>query len=326
MAISAGLRNGLFAAFGLVLVLLLSAAVRQAGEKVLENEVFCFGAEVRTLIVGDSHSASSIDPAIFPHAANIAEPSENYLFTYYKLRHFLHHNPEIERVILAFSYHNCARVFSERYLFDERFTDQSLPRYYPLLGAEAKRLVRARSRSYLVSRLKFDLGIPVEIHRSHYLIKAALGRPLRRDEIPFYGGYYAGGGSNVTEEDIAATLDRHYFGGAPSYRGVSPLMVEYLHRIAQLCRDRGIALYLFNAPLYSGYLSQIPDPVRDDFETLRDAILEMYSDIIYLDYAALPLEKGFFGDVTHLNTRGAERISRKLALRIYGGEGVRSEE
>ncbi len=318
-------RHALFAAIGLALILLLSAVVRQAGEKALASDVFRFGPEVQTLIAGDSHSASSIDPAIFPGAANIAEPSENYLFTYYKLRHFLDHNPGVERVILAFSYHSSARVFAERYLFDERFTAQSLPRYYPVLSREARRLLRTRSRSYLVSWLKYELGLPLEIHRSGYLLKAALGRPLHRDDIPFFGGYHAGSTSNVKEEQVAATLERHYFGGAPDYRGTSPLMVDYLHRIAQMCSERGVALYLFNSPLYPEYLDRIPDPVRNDFERLRSAILDSYADITYLDYTAFPLEGDYFGDVTHLNARGAERLSRILAERVYGG-GVRSEE
>ncbi len=314
------IRHAIFAAIGLALILLLSAVVRQAGEKALQSDVFRFDSEVTTLIAGDSHAASSIDPAIFPRSVNIAEPSENYLFTYYKLRHFLDRNPAVEKVVLSFSYHSAARVFSERYLFDERFTAQSLPRYYPLLGEEARRLVRARSRSYLVSRLKYDLGLPLEIHRSGYLLKAALGRPLSRGDIPFFGGYYPGSVSRVRYEDIAATLDRHYFGGARDYAGASPLMADYLQRIAELCGERGIALYLFRAPLHGEYRKSIPEAVRDDFEALRDAVLQKNPHVIYLDYVAFPLEAEHFGDVTHLNAQGAERLSRMLAERIFDGE------
>ncbi len=309
-----------FIALGVLLAMIVAAGFRQAVATALASRAFALAEGTQALIIGDSHSACSIDPAIFPRSGNIAEPSENYLYTYYKLRHFLRHNPDIEQVILSFSFHNCARVFGERYLFSPGYTGDSFPKYYMLLDREARRVLRSGTGSYLVSWLKFDLGLPVEISRSSFVVKGGLGLPLRREDFPFSGGFYPSSRSQVTEEDIRQTLDRHYFGEGEEYAGVSPLMIDYLHRIAALCRERGIRLYLFNSPLWPEYRRRLPLAVVEDFERIREGLQREYPEAIYLDYVDFPLEQEYFGDVTHLNARGAERLSRVLA------EGMGSEE
>lgn len=95
---------------------------------------------------------------------------------------------------------------------------------------------------------------------------------------------------------------------------------KYFHKLAQLCRENGIRLFVVMAPMYDGYIEKI------NYESRFQAIasLAQSEQVSYLDcnkvYDEIGLEATDFEDAFnsyhHLNAQGAEKVSRYVAERI----------
>ena len=61
---------------------------------------------ISDIYIGDSHIKHAINDSIIPNSLNIAESSESFYFSYFKLKILLENNPSIKKVHLGLSYHN----------------------------------------------------------------------------------------------------------------------------------------------------------------------------------------------------------------------------
>jgi len=102
------------------------------------ESIFKLNKNINTLIVGDSHTMTSLDPEIIEHSKNVSFNSENYFFSYYKLKHFLFYNSHIKVVILGFAPQNISKMSSEMFFFHEPTEKQLFDRYYSILEGKSK--------------------------------------------------------------------------------------------------------------------------------------------------------------------------------------------
>jgi hypothetical protein len=282
----------------------------------LNDKVFRFGSNIDTIIAGDSHPMCSVDPEILERAENVSAKMENYFYTYYKLKHFLDSNPGIKNVILGYSYHNLSKAYEEGMLFDpERFDDDRVfanqEMYFMLLNDEGKDRIKSIKREYFINYLKYDIGIPFRVYKDKYFIKKILGRELKRHDYEFYGGFYSALVSKIDKKQIEDNIIRHYYENN-SYGGVSGVMQEYLVKIIQMCSEKKIKVYLFNAPLYSYYREKVPKAAISDYEKISRFLLSRYPGLRIVDLAGSALDETHFIDGHHLNAKGARIASRIL--------------
>jgi hypothetical protein len=294
----------LFFLTGALILGVVSIRIQRNIATAYNRELFTLGQDTETLIIGDSHTATSLDPAVLTHAFNASRSRESYFYSYYKFRKLIQYNPQIRKVIVGFSYHNISRLFNESILHEP----SSLELYYYLLDEDAIKHVTTSDHDYRVAYLKL-WGIPVNIYDNPVQMKAFMGRKLQRSDFPFIEGYYPGKGSHVTIADAIGKVDRHYLDAKGRFSGTSLLMLEYLEKIIADCEDSGIKVYLFNGPLHAAYLGRIPQDAAYAFGNAKEAILEKHPSTTYLDYSRFPLEEDAYGDVDHVNVNGAMVIS-----------------
>lgn len=89
-------------------------------------------------------------------------------------------------------------------------------------------------------------------------------------------------------------------GGSPN-----PLQLEYLHKIVELCEQQHIKLYFINTPIY-----QIDK--YWDTEDFYKKIKTMFGNVEFLDYGRLQFPDSCYGDIDHLNYKGAKQFSLYL--------------
>lgn len=298
----------LFGAAGVALLAAFSMAERHGVARAMNGSLFRLPTGVTTIIAGDSHPKTSLDPEFIPGSINISMDAENYVFTYYKLRHFLTLNPQITTVILGFSDHNLSKLFPESTLNDFGGCDS----YYLFLDQEGKGQI---NRSHLVFRLaalKYDLGIPINIYRNSFMWKAAAGRTLQPADFPAYGGFYSTSRSNLNDRNLAETLQRHYFDARHQYAGTSKVNIRYLVKIADLCSKGRVRLVLFVSPEHVRYRNGMPPEATAYYEAVKAELLRR-QNVLLADLRTLPLHDEAFGDGDHVNTIGAATVSAKVA-------------
>ncbi|MDR2414458.1 MAG: hypothetical protein LBD64_05695, partial [Odoribacteraceae bacterium] len=86
---------------------------------------------------------------------------------------------------------------------------------------------------------------------------------------------------------------------------ISLLQKEYLLKIVDLCRSRNVELILINTPTYKPEKYGNLDKLRAYYNTYLPGVK-------YMDYSAFPLPDSCYGDISHLNYKGAEVFSKYL--------------
>lgn len=95
----------------------------------------------------------------------------------------------------------------------------------------------------------------------------------------------------------------------------------YFHKLAQLCRQEGITLYVIMAPMYDGYI----DSIHYSSWTEKILSLTRSEEIEYLDcnlyYEEIGLTAIDFEDAYtnyhHLNASGAEKVTQFILKELY---------
>lgn len=296
---------------GLLLTPLCLASLR-ADRSALASQAFRMGRDARTVIVGDSHTETSIDPARLPGGVNISRSAENYCYSYLKLRYFLDCNPQVRDVVLGFSPHNV--MDQDRQFSEDRANHWK--DYFILMDGHTRTDLASFRLPYLIAYLKAEYGVPFRLLQNPIAIKYLLGRSnYSRADFPFNGGYQALRGSFLDAGKIAKRAQDHFRKGE-GYCGTSPVMVGYLRKIADLCDQRGVSLLLLDTPVTDAYRRLIPRQAMADFRRIQADLVYRHPRVAYLDLSATSLPPADFFDGNHLNREGAAVVTQLLRGRF----------
>lgn len=295
---------------GMVVFIIICAANLNIFNYLLKSDIFKLDGPVEILMIGDSHIKSSLDPSLIDHSRNLANSTENYFCTYYKLRYILKANPGVKKVIIGFSYQNITK-YQESFLFSDEAASSALRKYFLFFDSEGISRIKALSGDFLANYLKYKMGVPFSVYYDKDLYAFAFDG-ARRAGLYILGGFYSSRKSNLAIKLIEQKIEKYFYDRSGRYCGRSELLRVYLNKIIDLCREKDIEVYLFNAPLYIKFRELIPQQALKDFEDVKSAILQKYPDVVYIDYTGLDLADNQYGDGDHLNYYGASVVSREV--------------
>lgn len=254
---------------------------------------------IQTLICGDSHTQTAINDELIPNSLNIAHSSEHYLYSYNVLKLLLGNNPQIQNVILGFSYHNISSA-QDDYLFEPDKSQYMYPRYISVLDRKSfTKLITANPKGFINDFKDIFQGFnrhigAEELHR-----------------FGFIGGYYSSDLTNKNDSTIQHTINNHYLGDKGMPQGYSDIQISYLQSIVELCRVEDVKLILINCPISKEYKAMIPESF---IYTFQDKATQFGPLVI--DYSDFSVPENCYGDGDHLNASGAEIFSAYLLDQI----------
>jgi hypothetical protein len=282
--------------------------------KALQSPALLFDTSLSTIVIGDSHTQTALNPELLDNCINISISDENYFYSYAKLRMLLRRNRP-STVILGFSWHNIL-TRSDIFIFDRSVNAFFLDNYFTLLDSDTIADIADSNDHFISAYLKYVCGIPAQIYTNDLAFKQALGIALKQSDFKFIGRYYNSDRSVINGSMIQQRSKDLFYShdNGAMYAGTSPLMIKYLHFIAGLCNQYGIRLILFNAPVYQDFKKLIPSDAIRDFESVRQNVLAAYPHTEYIDFSELALERSWYGDGDHVNAAGSSVVS-KLVLK-----------
>jgi hypothetical protein len=311
-----------FLLIGIACLIPICRVFRAALNRALSSSPIVFSSDVKTIIAGDSQTETSLDPDWIDGSINLSMSAENYFLTFYKIRHFLAVNPWVETVILGYTPHNIAR-FRDEFVFDDR--GNQLKKYMPILDRGAFSLIHSWRLSYVISRLQYQYGMPFRWYQNTVVVKELIGRPLKRQDFPFFGDYNQSMKSDLDEAAISAAITRHFLDREGRYAGTSSTMITYLNRIADMCQERRVTLTLISTPLSPGYRSRIPREALREYYSVLDKILLQYPKLTFLNLSDMQLPVDSYLDGNHVNSRGARAVTEALMLSLRGTISTRGK-
>ena len=248
----------------------------------------------RTLIVGDSHTECSINDSIIPNCINLSQSGTGYFYTYVKLRSIINANPQIDTVVVGYSYDDVSAQKDAWFWGDES--------------------IKFKLRNYF---FMFDLEDYFSLFKSNP-VSVIMNTPqviFHNVKILFYGISSLGGYLPLERNNLEESIKRRRQESI-NENEFSPYQRLYLLKIYELCQSRKINLVLINPPIYP-VLEQYQDVLKSKYYEFAKREL---SNAILVNHSNVKIPENGFSDLSHLNKKGAAIYSNLLKRSGFGKE------
>lgn len=250
-------------------------------------------SNISTVFIGDSHIQLAINDSVIPKSKNIANSSESFYFSYYKLKLLLENNNSIKRVYLGVSFHSLSNYYDK--FINGDYSSSISPKYFfKLTPIEQARLIYWNKKNFCSFMRE--------------VIKSGILQIYNKNYAHLNEGY-----SNQFRETLAvdSSMDKRllfqYYDNN-KLNSFSEINIHYLNKIIALCKKTDVHLIIINTPLHSYYYKKIPKEYK---EKLTEII--KINQLDYVDLSNLELSDNcFIPDGDHLSSLGAEKISVKI--------------
>ena len=241
----------------------------------------------KTLIVGDSHPKTSLNPDLMEDAINVCQGDEPYVISYWKLKKILE-STEPENVILGFAPHNISKVNDLKFSH-EKWSNEMFERIYSIQEfQEIDNSIEIDYVSYYKTLFKETAFYPKENH------------------FNYIGSYFNDKRSDISDWESA--IHRHYFFSNTDPK-VSEVAISYLDSIVNYCKQREIEVVLVSHPVHKNYLRNIPNLILDHYSSL----VEKYEKgTIVIDKTKEVYIDTLFLNSDHLNEYGAAIFTKEI--------------
>lgn len=239
------------------------------------------------LIVGHSHSECAYNDSLINGAINFSHSGESYFYTYFKTKKLIEQNPTIKTVFIEFANNQINQAMND-WIWDEKYMSYRFPKYGVFMDVESYKLLANKNPTCLLSSTR-------------NLIKNSIKSTFRgfknQEDI---GGYiYL---VRDKTDSLLANLPVH----AVTKNGtqeISERNLEYLRKTVDFLISKNIKIFLVRSPMhakYEGYNNE---------QKFQEILHSRFSDIEFLDFSKFHAADSEFGDLEHLNHKGAAKFS-----------------
>jgi len=271
-----------------IAILLVSKALIQA------NSDFSLNDNITSLVVGNSQSECAYDDSIIPNFINLSKSAETYFYSYQKLKETCAQNNQIKTLIVAFSSTNVLAREDEK-IWETPTMNYHLPNLYTFLSKEDYMLlIRNNFLGFHQVSLESITQSLSRITKNNYRFTNTLGdyKNIQRSKI-----------TRILDTLKVKKLQQHKL----SQEEIATYDLKYLRKIITLAHDHDIEVFLVRSPVHKNYKGRT---YNDSFEKIRK---ERFDDVQFVDFQNFELTNQEFGDLQHLNNKGAQKYSKVFA-------------
>lgn len=241
--------------------------------------------EATNIVLGHSHPECALNDSIIDNFKNHARSGESVFYSYHKLVRIINENKKLENVFLDISNNQLTKRLPDK----EIWRDSSANEYGMLFSYF----------SFNELQMLFQNNQMLSL----FLIKDYIKRIFTNDfDYPSVRGGYLYLERDKLQEQIKNSLK----GEQSEKAKLCMISIEYISKIIQLCDENNLNLYLVRMPLHRDYLKYI-DVIQDDL--YFEVIEQYFSNQKFIDFKNFPLLDEDYGDLGHLNYKGAKKFS-----------------
>ncbi len=257
---------------------------------------FAIDKSADILILGHSHPECAYDDSIIKGVVNRSCSGEAYFYTYYKTKLLLECNPQIKHVLLEFSNN---QIFENRndWIWGDKSLKYRFPKYASFMDLEGfSFLLKNNPRGFVTGlfswlfRYNFkNMGTAMDSELQGYHF-------LKREFVDSIKSV-----NSINAEPKSVT------------KGFSRANLVYLKKVIDYCLSRNIRIDLIRSPVHKSYGGSRNEAF---FQYL---VCTDFSSLKFYDFFKFPLSDHQFGDLEHLNYKGAREFSEWFNKAIEGG-------
>jgi len=279
--------------FIVTLYALLSMAYISTNYYIKIKADFKLPANINKIIVGNSQPECAYNDSLITNFKNLSKSGETYFYTYQKLKMLVHQNSQIDTVFIEFSNANIL-VREDEKIWQDRFIKHQLPNYSPFLDWQDYKLLIQKNP------IGTQKAILASLKKNSYRI--ATNNYNYKDSI---GGYLYSKRQKV--KAILDTAKRKM----PIQKKTNEVQLSqydllYLDKIIILCQKNNITSYLIRSPYHPKFNAEKYDSI------FNKVLKKRFSTVSFLDFKTFPLKDSEYGDLQHLNYKGAHKFSKQF--------------
>jgi hypothetical protein len=246
------------------------------------------------LILGASQTECAIDDNIFARSINLSGSGTAALFSYCKLRKILaDNNQKIDTVLLSFDVYD--KSVDDAWLF-------GWGAKFWLVNLFDKDELSLHWQQNKPSLIRWIIQYPM------YNLKGILKVILRKNTTYAdwdWGGYASLHRDKLSQNIEIAKMSRDENGSDATSLILSTYQLDYMRKMVDLCRSKNIACIFIACPTYKPEIYGNIKAEYDNYTTYFD-------DVPFVNYRTLSFPDSCYGDILHLNYRGATIFSTYL--------------
>lgn len=273
--------------FLIVLFTLIFVSVDLSEYVVNKNSDFKLSNNTKYLVLGHSHPECAFNDSLIENFKNISQSGESYYYTYFKAKKIIEQNPSIETVFIEFT-NNQINESMNSWIWKEKYMNYRYPRYSPFMNFTDKMVLAKNNLSGYLNSTSLSLKEnSSRIINQNFNFSNSIGGYLYlvRDKT----------------DSLVNNIKKGYF--LPENFRISENNLEYLNKIIELCEEHGKKVILIRSPQHSKYSGYSNENI---YQEIRN---NLFPQIEYLDFSKFPLDNSEFGDLEHLNHKGAKIFS-----------------
>ena len=277
---------------------------------------------IQILFMGQSDMKYAIIPKAMPYKSyNFAEVAENYIGTYLKLKYYIHEMPRLKIVVLGLplpSFSSARLNWIERRHLTNYFsfgyiTPQDFKELYKMGGFIVVRQ-KISSFSPLLDKGQF---ITFWKNMRRWVRNQPIQKTVMEDGYIRFPEYHTVPGNELMEK-VAIKRVRDHF-QEDHKNDFDKDLLSYFERILILCHQQGVKVVTLMTPMADHYIKHAEKYITKS--ALYEKVLTnpkfspyIIKHLDYLDFYSK--DYGFFIDEGHLNYKGANHFSERIALEL----------
>lgn len=255
---------------------------------------FSFEKKTKYLVFGHSHPETAFNDSLISDFYNLAQSGESYFYTYQKAKEIFKQNDSIETVFIEFT-NNQINEEMDLWIWGDKYINNRYPIYSSFMSVDDNKLLLKNnfegfynvfsisSKNKFLRIIMNDFDFIEEVGGYNYLIRNKTDSLL----------------NNIKEVDKSSFTVFSKI-NEPE---ISEFNLLYLSKLINLCDKNNIRVVLIRSPLhkkYSGYRNE---------NVYQEILTTYFSDVEYLDLSKFFVPDEEFGDLEHLNYKGAQKFS-----------------
>jgi hypothetical protein len=269
---------------GILAVLLLS-------NYLINNRAnFKLNPDITKIIIGNSQPECAFNDSLIPYFKNLANAGETYFYGYQKLKEVLKKNQQINTVYIEFNATTILAREDEK-IWKNRFIKHQAPNNLAFFNFEDHKLLATKNTmGYHQALLK---GIKRNLNR------------ISKNQYNFIDSI--GGYRYIKWNHTKSILDTLSYDPKVQYdskqKQIGHYDLSYLQKIINLCNNSQIKVILVRSPYHNKFIGRKYEVMFQNYRKVN------FNDIDFLDFKNFTIDDSEYGDLQHLNYKGAKKFS-----------------
>ncbi|MRS03577.1 hypothetical protein EG832_10215 [bacterium] len=260
-----------------------------------KDNLLLLNNDIEYVFTGNSAVECAVNDRLVEHSINIAESGEAYLYSYVKLKAIIETNQQISTVFIGYSFADILQEKEESWVYSDEFIVEKVQYYNYLLSPQDRMLLFSKNPG------AYTKGLIKSVVNNLSTALRANPEPKSPGQLINFGGY-----KYLIRDKLKVDPGVDLYNDRPVEKSVQ--QEYYLTRISDLCRKSSVRLILLTTPKHISYTENLD---KINLQLWLDFRKSLAADSL-LDLSTFTLPDSCFGDLSHLNYRGAEQFSLYL--------------